>query len=275
MLLTADLKPTQGFANLGKPNKIWAVPAIHSAVERLIPLHDAILENIKPGDRIVYHGNYTGYGQHAVGTMEELLMFRRLVLAIPGMIPSDFVYLRGTQEEMMQKLLQLHFAPNPSDVLLWMLGSGLAPTLQNYGISQHDGIEACRLGIMAITKWTHCVRAKIRDHAGHETLMNHMQRAAFTSNDAQSPLLFVHAGLNVHKPLAEQGDSLWWDGDCFDAISEAYKPFDKVVRGYDPAHKGMKMNCITATLDDGCGFGGMLVCAGFDQTGQVTNIFEN
>ncbi len=272
--MTLTSQPLQGFASLGKPNRIWAVPAIHSAVERLLPLHDAILEHIRPGDRIVYHGNYTGYGVHAVETVEEILMFRRLVLSMPGMVPSDFTYLRGTQEEMMQKLLQLQFAPNPSDVLLWMLGNGFSSTLKSYDICQHDGIEACRLGIMALTKWTNCVRQKIRAHAGHETFMNQMQRGAFTDEDSEGPLLFIHAGLNAHKPLYEQGDSLWWDGETFDSIQEAYRPFDKVVRGYDPAHRGMKMNCVTATIDDGCGFGGQLVCAGFEQDGQVSAIFE-
>ena len=268
-------KQLQGFADLGKPNKIWAIPAIHSAVDKLLPLHDAILDNIQPGDRIVYHGNYTGYGAQAVDTVEEILAFRRLVLAMPGMIPSDFIYLRGTQEEMLNKLLQLQFAPNPSDVLLWMLGNGISSTLQAYGISPHDGIEACRRGIMDLTRWTNSIRLRIRAHDGHETWMNQMKRAAYTQEGSvEAPLLFIHAGLNANKPLNDQGDSLWWDGECFESIQHAYKPFNKVIRGYDPAHKGMRMNCITATLDDGCGFGGQLVCAGFDQSGQVDTFFE-
>lgn len=268
-------KPHSGFVDLGQPRRIWAIPAIHSAVEELLPLHDAILESIRPGDRILYHGNYTGYGEQAIETIEEILAFRRMVLAMPSMIPNDFIYLRGTQEEMLNKLLQLQFAPNPSDVLLWMLGHGLSPTLQAYGISSHDGIEACRRGIMDITRWTHSVRQKIRSHDGHEKLMNTMKRAAFTDlKNSDSPLLFVHAGLNAHRSLDDQGDSLWWDGDCFDSIHEPYKPFEKVIRGYDPAHKGMKMNCVTATLDDGCGFGGQLVCAAFSQNGQVEALFE-
>lgn len=265
-----------GFVNLGNPTQIWAIPAIHSAVEDLTPLHDTILSNIKAGDRVVYLGNYTGFGDAAIDTVNEILAFRRLVLSIPGMLPSDIVYLKGMQEEMWHKLLQLQFASNPTDVLLWMLGNGLSATLDDYGICPHNGIEACRRGIMDITRWTQQIRAKIREQAGHETFMTSQYRAAYTCTDKHaSPLLFVHAGLNVGKPLHEQGDSLWWESQNFEAINTPYAPFQKVVRGYDPAHKGMNINCVTATIDDGCGFGGNLVCAGFGADGQVGEILQN
>ncbi len=265
-----------GFVNLGNPRQIWAIPAIHSAAEDLTLLHDRILKHIQPGDRIVYLGNYTGYGDNATHSIEEILAFRRLVLSIRGMIPSDIIYIKGVQEEMLSKLLQLQFAPNPSDVLLWMLGNGLSTTLNDYGICPHDGIEACRRGIMDITRWTQSIRAKIRAHAGHEDFMVSQCRGAYTCTDSHiSPLLFVHAGLNIGKPLEEQGDSLWWEAQNFDAINTAYAPFEKVVRGYDPAHKGMNLNCVTATIDDGCGFGGKLVCAGFGADGQVNQVLAH
>ena len=264
-----------GLVNLGNPTQIWAIPAIHSAVEDLTLLHNNILEQIKPGDRVVYLGNYTGYGADAIACIDEILAFRRMLLSIKGMIPSDIVYLKGVQEEMLAKLLQLQFASNPSDVLLWMLGNGLNATLNDYAICQHDGIEACRRGIMDITKWTQSIRAAIRKQPGHEDFMVAQRRAAYTCiNKHESPLLFVHAGLNIGKPLEEQGDSLWWEAQSFEAINAPYAPFGKVVRGYDPAHKGMHMNCVTATIDDGCGFGGSLICAGFGSDGQVSEILQ-
>jgi serine/threonine protein phosphatase 1 len=36
----------------------------------------------------------------------------------------------------------------------------------------------------------------------------------------------------------------------------------------------MHLNCITATIDGGCGFGGNLVCAGFSGNGAYLNILE-
>lgn len=271
MMQTTEQAPCASrFVNMKSPKRIWAVPAIHADVQALIAIHDQILEHIQPGDRILYHGNYTGHGSDAVQTIDEILTFRRLVLSLRGMVPEDFVYLRGMQEEMLQKLLQLHFAPNPGDVLLWMLGNGMSPTFKSYGICPHDGIEACQLGVRHLTKWTANIRGLIRAHAGHETFINQHRRAAYTPIEGQAPLLFVHAGINIAKSLSDQGDALWWDGGNFDTIQQRYDPFHKVVRGYDPAHRGLHLNCVTATLDHGCGFGGDLVCGGFDaQAGEI------
>lgn len=262
------------FATLGRPERVWTVPAIHGDLASLTSLHDNLLDRIKPGDRILYHGNYTGYGQHAVECVDEILMFRRMVLAMPGVRTSDFVYLRGQQEQMWQKLLQLPFAPDPTNVLLWMLGNGLSSTLYSYGLSPHDGIAACRAGTMGITKWVKTVRLAVRKHAGHEIFSTHQQRAAFTSKDSEYPMLFIHAGISTDKTLEEQGDHFWWGGDSFDQVACAYKPFEKVVRGYDPQHKGLYLNCITATVDHGCGFGGELISVGFEGDGEVHEILE-
>ncbi len=62
---------------------------------------------------------------------------------------------------------------------------------------------------MAMTRWTSLLRSEIRSHPGHEALYSALRRAAFTG-DGQSKmgsLLFVNAGLDVAKPLANQGDS--------------------------------------------------------------------
>ncbi len=267
-------KETKNFVELGFPHKVWALSAIHSDVDKLSRMHDALLERIQPGDKIVYLGNYSGYQGNATECIDEILSFRRRVLCIPGVIPNDLVYLRGAQEEMLQKLLQLQFAPNPSDVLLWMLGHGMAGTLQAYGISPHDGIEACRHGIMGVTKWTSAIRAKIRSHAGHETFQNHLIQAAYTSVQGDYPILFVHAGIDCSKALSDQGDRLWWGCKTFSNISSPYEPFQKVVRGFDPARGGLHLNCVTATLDGGCGFGGTLICTAFGGDGEVQEILE-
>ncbi|MGB4056874.1 MAG: hypothetical protein WBK77_02180 [Alphaproteobacteria bacterium] len=262
------------FASIGTPRRIWAVSAIHSNAEKLTRIHDALHEHVRPGDRIIYHGNYTGYNDDAVHCIDEILAFRRMVLSIDGMMSSDIIYLKGQQEEMWQKLLQLQFAPDPSNVLLWMLGNGLAPTLASYGISAHDGIDACRSGVMALTKWTASIRNAIRNNPGHEAFGVHHSRAAYTHETSGYPMLFVHAGLNTKKPLGDQDDHFWWSSARFNEISDAYLPFRKVVRGYDPARGGININCVTATIDGGCGFGGSLVCAGFNEGGEVIDMLE-
>lgn len=265
---------SDSFVDIGSPSKIWTVPAIHAQLDQLTRLHDCILEHIQPGERIVYHGNYTGYGEHSAACISELLTFRRMVLALPGMVPSDIIYLRGQQELIWEKLLQLPFASDPTNVLLWMLGHGLSNTLYDYGISPHDGIDACKSGIMGLTKWTNIIRKALRAQPGHEIFMNQLKRAAYMDQDALYPMLFVHAGLNPVYGLHEQGDHIWWASDEFKSIHTAYKPFEKVVRGFDPDHSGCHFTCSTATVDDGCGFGGKLISAGFEQDGSTALILE-
>ena len=253
---------------------MWTIPAIHGNLSALTLIHDALLERIKPGDRILYHGNYTGYSLESASCIDEILTFRRMVLAMRGMKPTDFVYLRGQQEQIWQKLLQLHYAPDPTDVLIWMLGNGLNNTLLSYGINPYDGLEACKLGSNGIAKWLNHIRETVRKHKGHAALASAQMRAAYISTSAAYPMLFVHAGLDAQNPLELQGDSFWWDGGAFDTIEYAYKPFEKVVRGYDPQHRGLYLNCITANVDDGCGFGGKLISVGLESDGNVKEILH-
>lgn len=257
------------FLSLGAPERIWAIPAIHAEVERLTHIHDQIAAHFTRGDKIVYMGNYTGYNPGAVATLNEILTFRRLILSIQGVQPVDLVYLRGRQEELWQRLLQLPFSPTPTETFLWMLGNGLGSSLSDYGICAHDGIESCKNGTVALTRFIDHIRAAVRAHRGHETFQAHTIRAAYTEGYAPYPMLFVHAGLNTQTSLDNQGDALWWGDEHFLNISEPYRPFEKVIRGYDPKHQGIELNCVTATLDNGCGFGGNLICTGFDQSGQI------
>lgn len=259
---------------MGTPKRVWAISAIHAEVEKLIQLHDVLLDKIMPGDRVVYLGNYIGYGPHPIATMQEILTFRRLVLSIPGMMVSDIMYLRGGQEEMWQKLLQLQFAPNPTDVLLWMLSKGLGSTLEGYGISPHDGIMAAQEGVMSLTRWTASIRRAIRKHPGHDIFTTQLKRAAYTHTAMEGSLLFVNAGINPTCDLDKQGDHFWWSSHNFDAIVLPYDPFAKVIRGYDPKHNGLRVNCVTATVDGGSGFGGTLNCAGFDDQGDLIELLE-
>lgn len=259
---------------LGRPDIIWAVPAIHGDLDQLITLHDRVFTSFQVGDRLVYLGNYTGYGDQSAACIDEILTFRRLLLSLPGMLCDDIVYLRGAQEEMWQKLLELPFAPNPTDTFLWMLGKGLSGTLRSYGLCEHDGMEACRNGVRGLTKWTAKIREHIRMHAGHETFNTALKRAAHSALDGEHPILFVNTGLDTNLPLDQQDDQFWWAGSNFEQIENPYLPFQKVVRGFDPKHKGLHVNCVTATLDDGCGFGGQLVCGGFDNSGQLLKLIE-
>jgi len=253
------------FATLRAGTRIWAVPAIHGELAALSALHAALETEFAVGDQLIYLGNYTGHGAQARETVDELLLFRRALLARPGMDIENIVYLRGAQEEMWQKLAQVQFAPNPREVLKWMEGEGLGPTIEAYGGRIQEAHGSARDGILALTKFTSRLAAAFRGHDGHAQLMSALMHAAYTDDQA---LLFVHAGLDTQRPLSEQRDSFWWGGAGFAAIDMPYENYRQIVRGYDRRHGGIAETSFTLTLDGGCGFGGPLVAGCFDATGK-------
>lgn len=262
---------SQRFASLKGGRHCWAVAAIHGEVERLKLLHGAIAERIQPGDNLVYLGNLIGRGDAVRETIAELLAFRRDFLSMPGVFPMDLAYLRGSQEEMWQKLLQIHLALNPREVLEWMFAHGVGATLAAYGGEPERSMQAAREGATSLNRWAAALRDTVRREDGHNALMASLKRAAYTDD---GKLLFVHAGLDPTRPLNEQRDSFWWGGDGFDDMTEPYAGFTRVIRGYDRDHDGVHVGTVTATLDGGCGFGGALVAACIDETGNIIEQIE-
>ena len=262
------------FSELGAPRRVWTVSAVHGELNKLYAIHDAILERLRAGDRIVYLGNYTGYGKQSRETVDEILTFRRLALSTAGVIPSDIIYLRGRQEDMWQRLLQLQFTNKPEITLGTMLGQGFGETLKSYGINADDGMRACREGVLSLTRWTNKIREALRANAGHDIFMTQWKRAAFTTVNGSNSLLFVNAGIEPSLGLEDQGDHFWWSGDDFNDITQAYAPFEKVIRGYDPTNSGVRINCVTASLDGGSGFGGDLVAARMDSAGRMLELLQ-
>jgi len=263
--------PVQRFAVLVARPRIWAVSAIHAEVRRLEAIHDAIQRRLQPRDALVYLGNMIGKGTAVAETLAELLAFRRAFIARHGSFAADLVYLRGSQEEMWQKLLELQFAPNPTEVLGWMLDHGLGPTLAAYGAEAQQGMAAARDGPVALTRWTAAMRQAVNAAPGHANLLTGLRRAAYTSGNE---LLFVHAGIDPTRPLTAQNDSFWWGGAGFLDLGQPYAGFRKVVRGFDRHHGGVQVTPHAVSLDRGCGTGGPLVCACFDLEGNVVDSFE-
>lgn len=272
-----DMSFSTIFYNLGHPSRIWVVSAIHGEVERLCEIHKVLFEKFQQGDRVVYTGNYLcGPGAHPAAALDELLAFRDAMQARRGALPDDIVYLRGIQEELFSKLLQLQFAPNAEQVVEWMMRTypEMSGLLAAYGTSLDEAARISREGIMCLTRWSNGIKARMRELGGHEKFFTQLRRAAFTdhrhSND--NNLLFVHAGLNPHLPLVSQGDSFWWASRNFNDISEKYEPFRAVIRGYDPEKRGVHIGNATISLDGGCGFGGKLVLAQMSNTGDVLEL---
>ena len=57
-------------------------------------------------------------------------------------------------------------------------------------------------------------------------------------------------------------------------LEEPYGSFVRLVRGFDPRHRGLHQGAVTVTLDSGCGFGGNLVAACLDRQGDIVDSIE-
>ena len=259
------------FATFRGARRVWAVAAIHGEAERLNALHAMLGERFRDGDRLVYLGNFMGHGAAIGATIDAMLLFRRQLMAAPGMFACDIAYLRGQQEEMWHKLLQLQLAVGPADVLSWMLEQGLEATLAAYGGDAETAGRRARSGALELARWTNELRQRMQDRGGHVELMASLRRAAFTEDGA---LLFVHAGIDRKRPLDAQGDAFWWNSDTFGELDAPFAGYRKIVRGFEPEHSGIHIGPFSASIDAGCGFGGPLACVCFGADGEEIERLE-
>ncbi|MBC6440675.1 MAG: hypothetical protein GDA49_09780 [Rhodospirillales bacterium] len=259
------------FGTLTGWQRVWAIGAIHGEHAQLVDLHRQLAERFQVRDRLVYLGNFLGFGDDVSGTVDELIAFRRELLAQPGMMPQDVVFLRGAQEEMWQKLLQLQLAMDPPAVMGWMLERGVAATIKAYGGNAGDGLVAARGGTVTLTRWTGGLRDSMYGHPGHRALMTHLKRACVTDDGT---ILFVHSGLDPDRPIKTQRDAFWWQPSGFAGLTAPYGSFRMVVRGHDPQEGGVAIEGFRATVDGGCGRGGPLVACCFDQNGNAVDRIE-
>lgn len=268
---TNKAKPDGKFARLRGARRVWAIAVVHGEASRLIRLHDKISEQFREGDRVVYLGNYVGRSDTVLATIAELLDFRRRVLGRWGGFACDVIFLRGAQEEMWQKLLQLQFAPNPGEVLRWMVGAGMEAAVRAYGGDLREGFAASRDGPRAITRWTGALRNAMHAAPGHTAFWSALRHAAFTE---QRGILFVHAAIDPSRPLTAQGDAFWWGRDDILTLDAPFDGFGRVVRGIDREQRGVVERQFGVSVDGGAGRGGRLIAACFAAEGDVLDIVE-
>jgi serine/threonine protein phosphatase 1 len=259
------------FAQFRNVLRVWAIAAVHGTAPRLARLHDAISDSFQEGDRLVYLGNYIGYGDTILETVDELLDFRRRVLGSRYGCCCDVVFLRGAQEEMWQKLLQLQFAPNPGEVLQWMVRAGMEATVRAYGGDLRQGFAAARDGPRSITRWTGALRQAMNAAPGHTALFSALRHAAFTADQG---MLFVAAAVDPSRPLAAQGDAFWWGNDDILALNTSFAGFRRVIRGIDREQRGFAEREFSVSLDGGEGRPGRLLAACFSADGKVIKLEE-
>ncbi|MEQ8587523.1 MAG: hypothetical protein RLO01_19215 [Thalassobaculaceae bacterium] len=268
----SDRANSDRFVDFSRARRVWAVGAVFGEAELLCDLHDLIAARFEPGDRIVYLGNLLGGGD-VRATLTELMRFRAGVMAQPPLyLPQDIVCLRGAQEEMWHKLLQIHFAPKPRDLLTWMLQRGVTATLSAYGGDAEQGFAAAEEGMVALTRWTGRLKAVVQASPGHQAWFSQIRRYAHTGPGG---VLFVNTGIDPSRGLHDQRDAFWWNAAGFETARESgFDGFGKLVRGYDPAGGGAVETDRTLCVDSGCGRGGALSAACLAADGRLLDWVE-
>ncbi len=254
------------FALIQPGRRIWAIGAVHGDLAGLVQLHDRLADAIGPGERLVYLGNLLGVSGNPAGVLDEVLDFRCRLLARTGAFACDVVLLRGQQEEMWSKLMQLQFAPKPQEVLRWLMDSGVGATLMSYGLDPVHGERAARESVTACARWTSQVRGAMADRAGHRELFSALKRAAVTRDGI---ILLVAAGLNLAKTLDAMTDEFWWGGPVLDRLVGGYGDVQRIVRGHQGPTAHAEPDGVLVTLDGGAGRGGRPMAGCFDHTGQL------
>ena len=141
---------------------------------------------------------------------------------------NDIIFLRGAQEEMFNKLLQLQIAPNPEEIIRWIFDHGVNKTLESYGYSADEAVSISSSGTINITKWTTKLNKTIKKYEGHTEYFSNLKHAAFSSS---RKILFVNRGVDISRPLSAQNDCFGGVIKNFSQIDKPYKTFKRIVRG--------------------------------------------
>jgi hypothetical protein len=116
-------------------------------------------------------------------------------------------------------------------------------TIEAYGASVAEGRIACRNGPLEIARWTRSLRERQAAHAGHAELLNSLKRATLGADGA---MVLSAAGVDANRPLDEQADAFWWNGQSDAALDAAlaraaaadWRSVARLVRGTGPATRG-------------------------------------
>ena len=111
---------TSNFIEISKSEKIWAIGSIHSNLKSFNSIKKFILKNFNKDDKLIFLGNIIGLGDDSKETLTSVLDLRFNLMAKFKLKPEAIIFLRGAQEEMFSKLLQLQLAPNPTEIIQWM-----------------------------------------------------------------------------------------------------------------------------------------------------------
>ncbi len=257
-------------------SRIWAIGSIHSNIHSFNSIKSLILNNFKENDNLVVLGNVIGLGNESKNTLSSLIDLRFSLMSKFKVKPNNIVFLRGAQEEMFNKLLQLQIAPNPTEIVNWMFEHGVDKTLDSYGFSKDDLLNVSSAGTLAITKWTSKLNQKILNTPGHVEYFANLKHAAFSSS---KKILFVNRGVDITRPLSAQNDCFWWGYQNFSKIDKPYNSFIRIVRGYQSEHSDNELenskNQVVCTLFKQPLSNEQIHAGIFSENGEIIELFES
>tara|TARA_Y100000741_G_scaffold221108_1_gene168514 strand:- start:1083 stop:1895 length:813 start_codon:yes stop_codon:yes gene_type:complete len=223
------LDNTNKFLELKKAKRVWAIGSLHSSLDSFFSIKKYILSNFESGDKLIFLGNIIGFGSKSKEIINEVLSLRFKLMAKYKLKHNDIVFLRGAQEEMFSKLLQLHIAPNPKEILDWVFSHGVDQTIISYDFNPDEFRKIASQGTIQINKLTTRLNNEISSNSGHKEFFSHLKHAAYTDT---KDVLFVNRGVDLSRPLSAQNDCFWWGYQNFSQIKKPYFSFKRIVRGY-------------------------------------------
>ena len=132
------------FQEFTNTDRIWAIGSLHSSINSFQSIKKYILSNFKKDDKLIFLGNLIGYNNQSKQIITDVLSLRFSLMAKFGLNHEDIVFLRGAQEEMFSKLLQLQIAPNPSEIINWIFNHGVDETVKSYNFKPDQFIETSK-----------------------------------------------------------------------------------------------------------------------------------
>jgi hypothetical protein len=263
------------FVEIINSKKIWAIGSIHSRLESFISIKKYLLKNFKKDDYLVFLGNVIGLGAESKQTLSSVIDLRNRLMAKFFLEPSRIIFLRGAQEEMFLKLLQLQTAPNPKDIIMWMLSHGVDATINSYGLGIEDIIDISSQGTLAIGKWTKKLNYRLLEEPGHQEYFIHLKHAAFSGS---KKILFLNRGVDVSRPLSAQNDCFWWGYQNFSDLEKPYNTFIRIVRGYKSSTNNQlehSKNKIVCSLFQQPLSSDKIITGIFTDSGEILDLFES
>ena len=266
---------TSNFVELKKSRKIWAIGSIHSNLKSFTSIKKHILQNFENSDKLIFLGNIIGLGENSKETLSSVIDLRFNLMSKFKLKSESIVFLRGAQEEMFSKLLQLQLAPNPSEIVEWMFDQGVNQTIRSYGFLESEVKNIASSGTLKISKWTSQLNRVLHLNPGHTQYFLNLKHAAYSHT---KKILFVNRGVDITRPLSAQNDCFWWGFQNFSRIQEPYKSFLRIVRGYESEHLNkleISSDDVVCTLFRQPISKKRVLCGIFGDNGEVFDLFEN